>query len=135
MADRGFVPERFKEPETRAAGQVEGQQIVTGLARAPGTQALFVPDNSPEKNSWFWRDLEGMASSALSAEEIDRLVPFFVELDAAPVPGGWPKGGVTRLKLPNKHLQYAGTWFGLAGTLLVVFAVYLRGRLRARAFT
>jgi len=135
MADRGFVPEGFKQPGARAAGQSEGLQTVTGFARASGIQAPFVPDNSPEKNAWFWRDLEGMASSALSKTEIKQLVPFFVELDATPVPGGWPKGGVTRLELPNKHLQYAGVWFGLAATLLVVFAVYLRGRFRRRPFT
>lgn len=135
MTDRGFVPDGLKQPEARAAGQSEGLQIVTGLARASGTQNPFVPDNSPEKNTWFWRDLGGMASSTLSAAEIERLAPFFVELDATPVPGGWPKGGVTRLELPNKHLQYAVTWFGLAGTLLAVFAVYLRGRFRRRPFT
>lgn len=135
MTDRGFVPERLKQPGARAAGQSEGPQNVTGLARAPGTQAPFVPDNSVAKNTWFWRDLEGMASSALSAAEIERLAPFFVELEATPVPGGWPKSGVTRLELSNKHLQYAVTWFGLAGALLAVFAVYLRGRLRSRPFT
>jgi len=115
--------------------QLKGLKKMIGLARAPGKKDLFTPDNSVEKNSWFWRDLEGMASSALSVAEIKRLVPFFVELEAAPVPGGWPRGGVTRLELPNTHLQYALTWFGLAGGLLAVFAIYLRGRLRRHSFT
>ena len=35
----------------------------------------------------------------------------------------WPRGGQTRLTLPNDHLQYALTWFGLAATLLVVSTV------------
>jgi surfeit locus 1 family protein len=37
--------------------------------------------------------------------------------------------------LTNNHLQYAFTWFGLAGALLAVFAVYLRGSFRRHRFT
>ena len=33
-------------------------------------------------------------------------------------PGGLPRGGVTRLDLPNRHLEYALTWYGLALTLI-----------------
>ena len=135
MVDRGFVPEQLKDPCRRAAGQLKGLNKVIGLARAPGEKGLFTPDNSVEKNNWFWRDLEGMASSALSVAEIEHLVPFFVELEATPVPGGWPRGSVTRLELRNTHLQYALTWFGLAGGLLAVFAIYLHGRLRRHSFT
>jgi surfeit locus 1 family protein len=59
-------------------------------------------------------------------------VPFFVDADAEPAnPGGFPKGGVTRLTLPNRHLEYALTWYGLALTLVGVYAVFAAGRLRA----
>ena len=135
MVDRGFVPDAMKQPQTRAQGQIEGEHTITGLARAPGVQRFFVPDNAPEKNNWFWRDLNGMAASSLPARDIKRVVPFFVEQEATSIPGGLPRGGVTRVVLPNTHLQYVLTWFGLAGTLLAVFAVYLRGRFRRRAFT
>jgi surfeit locus 1 family protein len=59
----------------------------------------------------------------------ERAAPFVVEAEAAPVPGGWPRGGVTRLALPNRHLEYAITWFGLAAALIAVFALYARRRL------
>ena len=52
------------------------------------------------------------------------LVPFFVDADATPNPGGLPVGGVTLIDLPNSHLQYALTWYGLAGTLVVVFGLF-----------
>jgi surfeit locus 1 family protein len=48
------------------------------------------------------------------------------------VPGGWPKGGQTRLSLPNNHLQYALTWFGLAAALVVIYGVYVWGAYRGR---
>jgi len=43
-----------------------------------------------------------------------------------PNPGGWPKGGVTRLTLPNNHLQYAITWFSLAVALMVIYFLFHR---------
>jgi len=135
MVDRGFVPDSRKNPAKRAQGQLEGEQVIIGLARAPGIQGLFVPDNAPEKNNWYWRDLNGMAAAGLPASDIKRVVPFVVEQEASSIPGGFPQGGTTKLFLPNNHLQYVLTWFGLAGTLLAVFAVYLRGRYRHRSFT
>ncbi len=52
---------------------------------------------------------------------------------ARPRPGGWPKGGVTRLELPNRHLEYALTWYGLAGALVAVFAAFAITRWRQPA--
>lgn len=135
MVDRGFVPDALKQPRTRVRGQLDSEQTVVGLARAPGTQRLFVPDNTPEKNNWFWRDLKGMAVAVLPESDIKRVAPFFVEQEASPVPGGFPRGGVTRVVLPNTHLQYVLTWFGLAGALLVIFGIYMRGRFRSRSLT
>ncbi len=48
-------------------------------------------------------------------------------------PGGWPKGGTTRLQLTNRHLEYALTWYGLAATLIAVFAAYAATRWRRPA--
>ena len=53
--------------------------------------------------------------------------PVIVEADAAPVPGGWPRGGQTVVTLRNDHLQYAITWYGLAAALVGVFAVFAFG--------
>ena len=60
----------------------------------------------------------------------DRLVHLFVDADNAPNPGGWPQGGVTLIDLPNNHLQYAITWYGLAAALVIVagFAYFRNGK-------
>lgn len=135
MIDRGFVPIALKAPEARMIGQVNGIQSYVGLARRPGKKGLFTPDNDVKANAWYWRDLQSMAASATASNPGKDIVPFFVELEENPVPGGWPRGGVTRVQLSNKHLQYAGTWFGLAGALLVVYGVFVFGRMRRRSFT
>lgn len=125
LVDRGFVPDRLRDPASRASGQVENVVAVTGIARSPETQGLFTPDNDQAANRWFWRDLLGMARSAFPAGDI-QVAPFLLEAEKSGVPGGWPEGGQTRLEIPNNHLQYAITWFLLAACLLVIYGVYLR---------
>jgi surfeit locus 1 family protein len=58
-------------------------------------------------------------------------VPFYIDADKTPNLGGWPQGGITRLDLPNDHLQYAITWFSLAVALIVIYVLYHRGNPRA----
>jgi surfeit locus 1 family protein len=100
--------------------------------RKPGVRGWFEPDADQARNVWYWRDLQGMTALLGSAEDRARVLPFFVDATAEPAnPGGWPKGGVTRLDIPNRHLEYALTWFGLAATLLAVFAAFAWTRLHA----
>lgn len=135
MVDRGFVPDALKEPSSRTPGLIEGEASVTGLARAPGKANAFTPESDLPRNRWFWRDLQGMAASVLDSRQRERLVPFFIEAEASEVPGGWPKGGVTRVSFSNRHLEYAVTWFGLALALLAVYAAVLRRWLKRGEFT
>lgn len=127
--DRGWVPDRLRAPETRAQAQIEGELRVTGLLRAGHDKPRFAAENDPKKNLWVWRDLAGFTASAFSDAKADAL-PFFMEADAGQSPGGWPRGGVTRITLQNDHLQYALTWLGLAAALLGLSVVFVVRRLR-----
>lgn len=130
FVNRGFVPYDRKEPATRPQGQMDGETTVTGLARNPLFEkpSFILPDNEPEKNLFYWKDIEAMAASAdLPADA--QLVPFFIDADDAANPGSLPIGGVTMVSLPNNHLQYVITWFGLAAALAAVaIAWFWRGR-------
>jgi surfeit locus 1 family protein len=130
LVDRGFVPGDKQDPAARAEGQIAGPVSIVGLARMKQAQAMFDPDNEPGANRWFWRDLDAM----IAAEGFERseVAPFLLEAERGDVPGGWPRGGETQLAIRNDHLQYALTWFLLAFCLVVVYGVYLRGRLRAQ---
>ncbi len=131
FVNRGFVPDALKDTARRAAGQIEGQASVQGLVRKPGVKGWFEPDADTARNIWYWRDLGSMTASLPEADRA-RVLPFFVDATAEPAnPGGWPKGGVTRLDIPNRHLEYALTWFGLAATLIAVFAAFAWTRLSA----
>ncbi|ANM09470.1 MULTISPECIES: SURF1 family protein [unclassified Rhizobium] len=123
LVNRGFVPYENKEPEMRMQGQLTDQQTVTGLAREklPGKPSWVVPDNDVAKNIFYWKDLDVMAESV--GLEKARVIPFFVDADSTPNPAGLPIGGVTQVDLPNDHLQYAFTWYGLAAVLVAVVAI------------
>lgn len=126
FVDRGYIPRRLRDPKTRAKGLVAGTVRVVGLLRLPpkGPPNWFMPDNRPQANEWFWIDLERMAA----VDGLARVAPFYIDADATPNPGGWPKGGVALPQLPNHHLQYAVTWFSLAVALIVIYVLYHRRR-------
>ena len=128
--NRGFVPDDRKAPLTRMAGELPGEVEVRGLARAPVHKGLFTPDNDFAHNLWYWPDSAAMTASAFAGQRLES-VPFVVDADALPaVPGGLPQGGVTRIDLPNRHLEYALTWYGLGLTLIGVYVAFAVGRLR-----
>jgi surfeit locus 1 family protein len=135
FVNRGFVPYDLKDPSKRPQGQLAGEVKVTGLARDPlvSKPSWVVPDNEPNKNVFYWKDRDGMARSAGLRTAAD-ILPFFVDADATPNPGGLPIGGVTLIDMPNNHLQYAVTWYGLAAALVGVLAVaFWRSRKQARS--
>jgi surfeit locus 1 family protein len=122
--NRGFVPAELKDRTKRMAGEPAGPVRIEGLLRLPPTAkpSWFLPANRPDLNYWFWVDLPAMAA----ADRLGRVAPFYIDANAAPNPAGWPQGGVTRLALPNNHLQYAITWFSLAVALIVIYVLFHR---------
>src|ERR1041385_3641738 len=118
LVDRGIVPERLRDPRTRAAGELLGQQRITGVWRIPDAPGVFTPAPNPAKRIWYARDVEGIAK----ADRIALAAPAIIEADATPNPGGWPEGGQTVIAFRNEHLQYAITWFALAA---VTFAGWI----------
>jgi surfeit locus 1 family protein len=127
LIDRGWVPADRAHPAARREGQVAGPLRVTGIARdrAGDRPGWFTPDNRPDERLWYWYDL-GALERALGL----KVLPVVVEADATANPGGLPIGGQTRTELPNNHLQYAITWYGLAAALLAIWISFglARGR-------
>jgi surfeit locus 1 family protein len=126
IVNRGFVPTELRDPGRRPESQPAGEVTVTGLVRAPETRGWFIPENDPGRNVWFVRDPAEIARG----KGLARVAPFLIDADATENPGGWPKGGQTRLTVSNNHLQYALTWFGLALALVAVFGAFAWRKLR-----
>lgn len=136
--NRGWVPDKLKDPATRAEGQVSGPVTVTGLVRMDEPKTMFAAPNDAKGNRWYQRDTWAMRwgekgpppTNELAQMRLQGYAPFSIDAEAEPAnPGGWPKGGTTEVRLPNSHLQYVVTWYGLAVTLIVIFGVFARQRL------
>lgn len=128
IVNRGFVPDRFRDPATRSE-DLDRDVTIVGLARRSETRTTFTPENDEVRNIWYWRDLSGMTRSMLPSPSAS-VAPFFLEAEASAVEGPGPRGGATRLEIPNNHFQYAMTWYGLALTLIGVYAALAWGRLK-----
>ena len=127
LVNRGWVPETWRNPSPhRAAGQIAGRTEVTGVLRLAQRKGTFQLENEPGRNFWFFYDLAAMRAWAGlgPGREIANLDRFVLEADATPNPGGSPRGGQTRVDIPNDHLQYAITWFSFVVALLVIYLVY-----------
>lgn len=117
MVNRGFVPDKRREPASRLEGQSAGPLAITGAMRWPDDRHWFTPNDDPAHNLWFSRDPAAIAA----AKGMGVVAPFYVEQEAPTPPGGLPQPGRLVVSLPDNHLQYALTWFGLAAVLAFVF--------------
>jgi surfeit locus 1 family protein len=129
LINRGFVPTELKAQGDRRDGLIEGPTTVTGILRSSEARGMFVPEPDPARGEWFNRDIAGIAA----ARGLGTVAPYLIEADAVPGQTTWPRGGQLRVDLPNNHLQYAFTWFGLAACLIGVFSVFAWRRLHDSA--
>ncbi len=119
IVNRGFVPESAKDPAAHAPPQ--GEVTVTGLMREPEPRNLFTPPDRPGENRWFTRDPTAIAAHF----GLTRAAPFSIDEDYSGDRKALPHGGTTVIAVPNNHLAYALTWFGLASALAGVFTAWL----------
>nr|WP_315920632.1 SURF1 family protein [Mesorhizobium sp. SP-1A] len=116
LVNRGFVPSDRKEAGSRGQGRIDGDTDVVGLLRMSEPGGGFLRSNDPKAGRWYSRDVAAIAS----ARGLKEVAPYFVDADASPNAGGWPRGGLTVVQFRNTHLVYALTWFGLAAMTLLL---------------
>jgi surfeit locus 1 family protein len=129
MVNRGFVPDGRQDPKTRAQGELSGPVDIVGALRWPGHRHWFTPNDDPAHNLWFVTDPRAIAA----AKNIGSVAPFYVEQESPAPPGGLPKPGKLVVRLPDNHLQYALTWYGLALVLVIWFGSWVYGSMREAA--
>jgi surfeit locus 1 family protein len=104
----------------------EGLVSVTGFAFPSSSGNWFTPAPDLAKRRFFAFDIAAIAAAAGVARPAPVALAVLGPRTADPMPEqALPKPA-------NPHLGYAITWFGLAGALLAVFAVWARGAMRTR---
>jgi cytochrome oxidase assembly protein ShyY1 len=131
VINTGFVQNTMQDRafEDRVVGRlVTGEPVeLTGYLRFPERAGKLTPAEDVSKRLWFVRDHRAMAK-ALGWGEV---APFYIDLEK-PVPeSGVPKPGPLQVHLKDDHMQYAITWFSLAGALVIAFGVWWRRQRRA----
>ena len=129
LVDLGFVPERLKSLAGREPPSVRLQKRhpadrVVGLLYWPDEKDGWTPEPDRARNIWFARDVPAMAAE-LGVEPVLLVAQSHPDGD---VPLPRPPG----VDIPNRHLEYVMTWYGLAAVWTVMSLVWLRSTQRAR---
>ncbi len=115
MIDRGWIKTADKDA-ARPAHAVD----VVGNLHWPEERDSFTPANDVDGNIWFARDVDQMAD-VLNTEPVLLIVRDDSDKGAiaTPLP-------VDAAALPNNHLEYVLTWYGLAIVWVAMTLYYLR---------
>lgn len=113
LVNRGFIA--AAQRTSREWSRPEGEVTIVGLVRADEPGGGFLRANVPAEERWYSRDVAAMAQ----ARQLPEAAPYFVDADADPAAARGPTGGLTVRQFNDNHLQYALTWFALAGMLAV----------------
>lgn len=124
LVDRGFAP-----TEQSGAAMQPGRATlpgpVIGVLRKGDKANFATPANRIGENLWYSRDVPAMARTLGAAAP----APVFLMVEQPAPPAGGPAPAPVPATIPNRHLEYALTWFGLAASLV---AVYVAKLLRSR---
>jgi surfeit locus 1 family protein len=120
LVDRGFV-----SLELAAVAMQPGRALlpgpITGVLRKGDKPTFVTPVNRVSQNLWYSRDVPAMARTLGVAAP----APVFLMLEQPAPPAGGPTPAPVPIDIPNRHLEYAITWFGLAAALVGVYVASL----------
>ena len=126
LVDRGFLPQDEAGQIHLAAGDAIRQAVI-GVLRRGDAKTFVTPDNQPAQRLFYFRDIPAMAQVL----GVSRPAPTFLMLEQPAPPPGGPSPAPLPTDIPNHHLEYAVTWFGLAAGLLCVYLATLWRWLRS----
>ena len=120
LVDRGFVP---LEQATVAVqpGRAQLPGPIVGVLRKGDKPTFVTPANRVDANLWYSRDVAAMARKLGAAAP----APVFLMLEQPAPAAGGPTPAPVPIDIPNRHLEYAITWFGLAAALVGVYVANL----------
>jgi len=122
LVDRGWVPTSRSEPIVTSAGPVD----VTGFIRLPDKPGLFSASDDRTMREFYTLNPAAIGAALGLAE----VAPYTLVALGTPTPASYPIPAEALPRPPNNHLSYAITWYGLAVTLVVIFALWARKALQ-----
>lgn len=132
--NRGFVPQARKARETRADALAGRPVEISGVLRQSEPRGRFSGANDWRGNVFYVRAPaefdpcvictahQGCKCRSLAAFD------YYVDMTGPAATSDLPFPLAGKLTIPNRHLEYALTWYALAATLAVVAVLALRRR-------
>lgn len=121
LVNLGFIPQEYK---WKGNSHIPKNITIEGILREGEKVSSLAIKNNPERGQWLWLDAEDLATN-LGTQ------PVLVELLNLPDTNfhliqdenHLPAGRETFKGIPNRHLEYVITWYGLTavGVLLMTF--------------
>lgn len=119
IVNRGWVPDSLKDPNKRLETLIDSAVEITGSIMKNEDKGIYVHDNQPDRNLWFYINLDEMKSYLnLPIQDFYILSEF--------QPNVIPIGRNVTPNLRNNHLGYALTWLIAAISLIFIYIMYHR---------
>jgi len=118
LVDRGYVPQRLRDPASRKETTIEGVTVVEGVLRWPDDTSAWTLDADLGKREFYSRSVAPLADM-MKTEQV---------MVMASETGGndWPRGSKAQVNIRNSHLPYAIQWFAIAGVWLLMSLIWFR---------
>lgn len=120
FVDRGWIPLAAKDAPLPRSETPQRATDIDGIIRLPPPEGAA----ASRGNEHYRLDLRRMAEQA--GLDPQSVVPVYVVATGRPESGRLPVPRTVAVEVPNNHLQYALTWFSLAGVLAVIFVIASR---------
>lgn len=117
LVDRGFI-----RTSDKSTSRPTGPLSLVGNLYWPDEIDGYTPDTDLAANIWYARDVPALAR-ALGTEEV-----MIIARETSPSDAGITPLPVDTASIPNRHLEYVLTWYGLALTWVVMSLYFLRRR-------
>lgn len=127
--NRGFVPENLAATYADGGAGPEGTLTIEGVARHPEEANPFTPAADLDAGREWVRDPARLA--AFLDDPSIPVAPVTFDRVAGPE-GELPQGGETQIAFPNRHLEYAGTWYLFAAITPIMLGFWLWRQRRSR---
>jgi len=120
MVNRGWVPTKLKQAASRPGSDVGDEARIEGMIRMGSDRNYFTPPSDAKDNVWFGRDIAEMAAS----QKLENVIPeLSIDLIGTQNKALLPVPATGEVALRNDHVSYIVTWYGIAFSILVIFAL------------
>ncbi len=124
FVNRGFAPQSLAGAENLLP---KAETEVTGWERLSKEPGWFTPPPDVAEHVFYGEDIPAMAEAA-GLHGGETVLGEYIQAEPLAGAAGWPQARDPRellASIPNRHLEYALTWFALAAALAGVYGAYI----------